>query len=107
LIADAQRANKQVVEVDWNPGPIIGKSQGDSVAVSPKVPPPTHTFCALGNADTMYFSDVFDTASTEVQAWNNGFKDFLSKTYGFEAEVDATCTVMNTVREAERNNRRL
>ena len=103
LIADAQRANKQVVEVSWNPGPIVGKPQGDSVAVGPKVPPPTHTFCALGNADTMYFSDVFDTASTNVQAWNNAFKDFLSKTYGFEAEVDAMCTVMNTVREAEFN----
>jgi len=103
LIADAQRANKQVVEVSWNPGPIIGKSQGDSVAIGPKIPPPTHTFCALGNADTMYFSDVFDTAGALMnQAWNNGFKDFLNKTYGFEAEVDATCTIMNTVREAER-----
>lgn len=101
LIADAQRANKQIVEVRWNPGPIVGKSQGDSVAVGPKVPPPTHTFCALGNADTMYFSDVFDTGPTDVQAWNNAFKDFLIKTYGFEAEVDATCTVMNTTREAK------
>ena len=102
LIADAQRANQQVVEVSWNPGPIVGTPYGDSVLVGPKVPPPTHTFCALGNADTMYFSDVFDTASTDVQAWSNGFKDFLSKTYGFEADVDATCTPMNTVREAER-----
>ena len=103
LIADAQRASKQVLEVNWNPGPIVEKPQGDeSVTIGPKVPPPGHTFCALGNADTMYFSAVFDTASTDVQAWNNGFKDFLSKTYGFEADVDATCTPMNTTREAER-----
>jgi len=105
LIADAQQANKQVVEVNWNPGPIVETpGGGDSVNIGPKVPPPGHTFCALGNADTMYFSDVFDTVgSLNVQAWNNAFKDFLSKTYGFEAEVDATCTVLNTVREAERN----
>ena len=80
LIAEAQRANKQIVEVSWNPGPIVGKSQGDSVAVGPKIPPPTHTFCALGNADTMYFSDVFDTGPTDAQAWNNAYKDFLRKT---------------------------
>ena len=104
LIAEAQRANKQVVEVNWNPGPLVETPQGDdSVTIGPKGPPPTHTFCALGNADTMYFSDVFDTSGALMnQAWNNGFKDFLNKTYGFEAEVDATCTIMNTVREAER-----
>ena len=105
LMAEAQRTNKQVVEVNWNPGPIVEKPQGDeSVTIGPRVPPPIHTFCALGNADTMYFSDVFDTVGPlNVQAWNNAFKDFLSKTYGFEAEVDAMCTVMNTVREAEFN----
>ena len=102
LIADAQRANKQVVEISWNPGPLVVKPQGDFVSIGPRVPPPIHTFCALGNADTMYFSAVFDTTSTDVQAWNNAFKDFLSKTYGFEAEVDATCTPLNTTREAQR-----
>ena len=103
LMAEAQRANKQVVEVNWNPGLIVEKPQGDeSVTIGPRVPPPIHTFCALGNADTMYFSDVFDTVGPlNVQAWNNAFKDFLSKTYGFEAEVDATCTPLNTTREAE------
>jgi hypothetical protein len=104
LIADAQRANKQVVEVNWNPGPIVEKPQSDeSVGIGPKVPPPTHTFCALGNADTMYFSDVFDTVGPlNIQAWNNAYKDFLSKTYGFEADVEPTCTALNTMREAER-----
>ncbi len=102
LIAQARRANKQVVEVNWNPGPIVEKPQGDeSTTIGPKVPPPSHTFCALGNADTMYFSDVF-VGPLNVQAWNNAFKDYLSKTYGFEAEVDATCTPLNTTREAER-----
>jgi hypothetical protein len=104
LIADAQRANKQVVEVNWNPGPIVEKPQGDeSVTIGPRVPPPTHIFCALGNADTMYFSAVFDTVGPpNIQAWNNAYKDFLSKTYGFEAEVEPTCTALNTMREAER-----
>jgi hypothetical protein len=103
LIAEARRANMQVVEVNWNPGPIVETPRGDeSVTIGPKVPPPSHTFCALGNADTMYFSAVFDTVGPlNVQAWNNAFKDFLSKTYGFEAEVDATCTPLNTTREAE------
>ena len=105
LIAEAQRANKQVVEVNWNPGPIVEKPEGgDSVGIGPKVPPPAHTFCALGNADTMYFSDVFDTVgSLNMQAWNDAYKDFLHKTYGFESDVEPTCTVLNTVREAERN----
>ena len=105
LVSEAQRANKRIVEVNWDPSPVVETpGGGDSVNIGPQRTPPTHTFCALGNADTMYFSDVFDTVgSLNVQAWNNAFKDFLSKTYGFEAEVDATCTVLNTVREAERN----
>jgi hypothetical protein len=52
----------------------------------------------------MYFSDVFDTISTgNYQALGNAFNDFLRKRYGFEPQVDATCTPLNTVREAERN----
>jgi len=52
----------------------------------------------------MYFSAVFDSISTQnYQALGNAFNDFLRKQYGFEPQVDATCTPLNTVREAERN----
>ncbi len=102
LVSEAQRASKQVVDVSWNPGPIVEEPMGDGVSIGPKVPPAIHTFCALGNADTMYFSAVFDSVGPlNIQAWNNGFKEFLSRTYGFEAEVEPTCTPLNTLREAE------
>jgi hypothetical protein len=102
LVSEAQRANKQIVEVNWNPGPLEEVPQGgDAVAIGPKGPPPMHTICALGHQDTMYFSAVFDTAGGQVNpAWNDGFNDFLRKTYS--AEGLANCTTMNTVREAER-----
>ena len=50
----------------------------------------------------MYFSAVFDTFGPTLDPkLNDGFSEFLSKTYGFTPEVDSTCTVQNTVREAE------
>lgn len=102
LIGQAQQARKQVVEVNWNPGPVAEVPQGDdSVTIGPNGPPPTHTVCALGHESTMYFSAVFDTAGgLPNPAWNDAFNDFLRKTYS--ANGDATCTIMNTVREAER-----
>ena len=104
LVAQAQQANKQVVEVNWNPGPLTEVPQGEAVAVGPARPQPTHTFCAVGNQSTMYFSAVFDTAGVQVNPkWNDAFNEFLNKRYGFRAEVEATCTTLNTVREAERN----
>jgi hypothetical protein len=101
LISQAQRANKQIVEVTWNPNPLEEVPMGDGFAIGPKGPPPTHTICALGHQNTMYFSAVFDTAGWQVNpAWNDAFNDFLRKTYS--AEGEANCTTMNTVREAER-----
>ena len=104
LVAQAQQAKKQVVEVTWNAGPLVEVQQqgSDTITIGPKGPPPTHTFCAVGNQSTMYFSAVFDTAgSLPVPKWNDAFSEFLSKRYGFAPEVEATCTIMNTVREAE------
>jgi hypothetical protein len=106
LVAQAQQAGKQIVEVNWNPGPLSETPQygGESIAIGPAGPPPTHTFCAVGNQSTMYFSAVFDTqGSLPNPKWNDAFSAFLSKKYGFRAEVEATCTIMATVREAEFN----
>jgi hypothetical protein len=104
LVAKAHQGGKQIVEVNWNPGPLSEVSYGDTVAVGPAGPPPTHTFCAVGNQSTMYFSAVFDTqGSLPNPKWNDAFSEFLSKKYGFRAEVEATCTIMGTVREAEFN----
>ncbi len=101
LLSEAQRANKQVVEVNWNPNPLEEVPVGDGFAIGPKGPTPTHTVCALGHQGTMYFSAVFDTAGWQVNpAWNDSFNDFLRKTYA--AEGEANCNTMNTVREAER-----
>jgi hypothetical protein len=102
IISQAQQANKQIVELKWNPGPIVAVDHGDSFSIGPKVPAPSHTFCAVGHDDTMYFSAVFDTTDPHgYQAVGNAFNDFLRKRYGFEAQVDATCTALNTMREAE------
>jgi len=50
----------------------------------------------------MYYSAVFKTAGALVNPkWNDAFNEFLYKTYGFHAEVEATCTIMATNREAE------
>jgi len=100
IISQAQQAKKQVVEVNWNPAPVVEVPQGDdSVTIGPKGPPPTHTFCALGHGNTMYFSAVFDSVGALPDPkWNNAFNNFLSKNYA--AEGEATCTTMNTVREA-------
>ena len=102
VISQAQQANKQILEVNWSPGPIVAVQQRDTFLIGPKGPPPTHTFCAVGHDDTMYFSDVFDTVSTQnYQIVADAFNEFLHKRYGFEPQVDATCTPLNTVREAE------
>lgn len=101
IISQAQQAKKQVVEVNWNPAPLVEVPYGEGVTIGPKGPPPTHTFCALGNRNTMYFSAVFDSVGVQPDPkWNNAFNNFLSKNYA--AEGEATCTIMNTVREAER-----
>ena len=97
----AQQANKQIVELKWNPGPIVAVDHGDGFTIGPKVPAPTHTICAIGHESTTYFSAVFDTSGSRVNpAWDNAFNNFLKKNYG--AEGLATCTSMATVREATR-----
>jgi hypothetical protein len=103
LVTDAQRGNKRVVEVNWKPGSGVEVLQSPDPNFMPAAPPtPTHTFCAVGHESTMYFSAVFDTVGAlNNQAWSDAFNDFLRKTYS--AEGLATCTIMNTVREAERN----
>jgi hypothetical protein len=104
VISQAQQANKPILEVNWSPGPIVAVEQGDTFLIGPKGPLKTHTFCAVGHDDTMYFSDVFDTVSTQnYKIVGDAFNDFLHKRYGFEPQVDATCTPLNTVREAEFN----
>jgi hypothetical protein len=101
IINQAQQANKQIVELKWNPGPIVAVDHGDSFIIGPKGLPPTHTICAIGYQNTTYFSAVFDTSGSRIDpAWNNAFNNFLRKNYG--AEGDANCTSMNTVREATR-----
>jgi hypothetical protein len=101
IINQAQQANKQIVELKWNPGPLVAVDHGDSFIIGPKVQPPVHTICAIGYQDTNYFSAVFTTSSSRPDpAWNNGFNNFLRKNYG--AEGEANCTSMNTVREATR-----
>jgi len=101
LIVQAQQANKQVVEVKWNP-PLSETPMGDGASIGIAGPIPTHTFCAVGYERTMYYSAVFKTAGALVNPkWNDAFNEFLYKTYGFRAEVEATCTIMATNREAE------
>ena len=101
IINQAQQANKQIVELKWNPGPLVAVDHGDSFIIGPKVQPPVHTICAIGYQDTNYFSAVFTTSSSRPDpAWNNGFNNFLRKNYG--AEGEANCTSMNTEREATR-----
>jgi hypothetical protein len=104
--SQVQQTAKQIIEVDWIPPawaqPL--QSPGGPGYFAQSLPIPTHTFCAVGHDDTMYFSVVFDTASTQnYQALGNAFNDSLRKQYGFEPQVDATCTPLSTVREAERN----
>src|SRR6266850_2862065 len=104
--AQVQQTAKQIIEVDWTPPAWAQPLQSPGgPGFFPQAPPiPAHTYCAVGHDDTMYFSDVFDTISTgNYQALGNAFNDFLRKRYGFEPQVDATCTPLNTVREAERN----
>ena len=101
IISQAQQANKQIVELKWNPGPIVATDYRDGVLIGPKTPPPAHTFCAVGHDDTTYFTDVFDTSTQNYQTVGNAFNSFLHQRYGFEPQVDATCTPLNTVREAE------
>ncbi len=97
----AQQANKQVVELKWDPGPIVAKPNGDGFIIGPKGAPPTHTICAIGYQNTTYFSAVFDTSGPLVNpAWDSAFNNFLRKNYG--AEGLANCTSMATVREATR-----
>ena len=101
LIVQAQQANKQVVEVKWNP-PLSETPMGDGASIGIAGPIPTHTFCAVGYERTMYYSAVFKTAGALVNPkWNDAFNEFLYNTYRFRAEVEATCTIMATNREAE------
>jgi hypothetical protein len=47
-------------------------------------------------------SAVFKTAGGQVNPkWIDAFSEFPYKTYGVHAEVEATCTIMATKREAE------
>jgi hypothetical protein len=104
--APVQQTAKQIIEVDWTPPAWAQPLQAvGGPGFFPQGPPiPTHTFCAVGHDDTMYFSAVFDTVSTQnYQTLGHAFNDFLRKRYGFEPQVDATCTPLSTVREAERN----
>ena len=104
--AQVQPTAKQIIEVDWIPPAWAQPLQAvGGPGFFPQAPPmPTHTYCAVGHESTMYFSAVFDTVGAlGMKAWNDGFSEFLSKRYGFVPEVEATCTIMNTVREAERN----
>src|SRR6202008_2199622 len=100
IINEAQQANKQIVELKWNPGPLVAVDHGDSFIIGPKVPPPVHTICSIGYQDTNYFSAVFQTSSSRPDpAWDNAFNNFLKKNYG--AEGLTNCTSMNTAREAK------
>ena len=103
LMTDARGRKDQIVEVSWKPGPGVEVLQSADPNFMPSTPPtPTHTYCAVGHESTMYFSAVFDTVGAlNNPAWSDGFNDFLRKTYSAEGLV--TCTIMNTVREAERN----
>ena len=102
LMVQAQQANKRVVEVNWNHGPLSETPMGDGASIGIAGPIPTYTFCAIPHEVTMYYSAVFKTAGAQVNPkWNDAFNEFLYKTYGFHAEVEATCTIMNTNREAE------
>lgn len=101
LVALAKQARKEVMEVTWTPGPLSEKPIGDGAEIGPSGPIRTFTICAVGHQITMYFSAVFDTVGSSVNAaWNDGFNNFLSKNYS--AQGDASCTTMNTRREAER-----
>ncbi len=101
LISEAQQANTQIVELKWNPGPLVAVDRGDSFDIGPKGLVPTHTICAIGYQNTTYFSAVFDSSGPLVNpAWDNAFNNFLKKNYG--AEGLSNCTSMNTVREATR-----
>jgi hypothetical protein len=106
LQAQAQPTAKQIIEVDWTPPawaqPLQAVGGPGYFPSAPLIP--THTFCAVGHESMMYFSAVFDTVGAlGMKTWNDGFSGFLSKKYGIVPEVEATCTILNTVREAERN----
>ncbi len=102
LMAQAQQANKRVMEINWNHGPLSETPMGDGASIGIAEPIPTYTFCAMPREVTMYYSAVFKTAGGQVNPkWNDAFSEFLYKTYGFHAEVEPTCTIMATNREAE------
>ena len=102
LMVQAQQANKRVVEVNWNHGPLSETPMGDGASIGIAGPIPTYTFCTMPREVTMYYSAVFKTAGGQVNPkWNDAFSEFLYKTYGFHAEVEPTCTIMATNREAE------
>jgi len=102
LMVQAQQANKRVVEVNWNHGPLSETPVGDGASIGIAGPIPTYTFCAIPHEVTMYYSAVFKTAGALVNPkWNDAFNEFLYKSYGFRAEVEPTCTIMATNREAE------
>jgi hypothetical protein len=104
MAAQVQQTAKQITEVDWTPPAWAQPLQSPGgPGYFPQAPPiPTHTFCAVGHESTMYFSAVFDTVGAlNNQAWSDAFNAFLDKTYLAQGLV--TCTILNTVREAEHN----
>ncbi len=103
LITSIQRANHKIMEVKWKPGPGVQALQSVDPNFMPEAPPTAvHTFCAVGHNDTMYFTDIFENLSQQnYKTVGDAFNDFLRKQYGFEPQVDATCTPLNTVREAK------
>src|SRR6267378_1416919 len=102
--APVQQAAKQIIDVDWTPPAWAQPLQavGGPGFFPPAPPIPTHTYCAVGHESTMYFSAVFDTfGALNNPAWGDAFNDFLRRTYSAEGLVQ--CTMLDTVREAERN----
>jgi len=102
--AQVQPTAKQIIEVDWTPPAWAQPLQAvGGPGYFPQAPPiPTHTFCAVGHESTMYFSAVFDTfGALNNPAWGDAFNDFLRRTYSAKGLVQ--CTMLDTVREAERN----
>jgi hypothetical protein len=102
ILASAQQANRQIIEVNWQPSAALAVATDDGTGVAifgRGLLPPTHTICAVGHESTMYFSAVFDSEGARLNPkWNDAFNDFLRKNYS--AEGEANCTMMNTSREA-------
>src|SRR5882672_8271337 len=87
LETQGRQANKQIVYVDWNPGPGVEPLQQAQGLRAPRLP--RYTLClSQGNENTVYFSAVFDTtASPNGGPWTNAFTQFLAGQYSFKARV--------------------